>query len=375
MPEKFKASEPIQIIKSRGGVQVRGASAGKKPRRRTTPKKRQGEDYQARRAVKLDSNFYDLAFLKDADGVFRDLPFEFAPPLGNFCDDIIGITKAECDQRDALFFATDWKRKAKKVGKENAEVFYDLQVSLFYDDEEPEFIVLKDSDQFTEKGLKLTAHQLTARTIQLEQVSAPLTWIDSIVLHSYPGDPQVNRATKVYDFAAPDADYRFKNGDQVYIAPLFSYDFMTTTLGGSSGPPHETHYLNQLHAAHPREVYFNEDHPFFGVKVNNFISAVSSPTPDDLEAWREFTRTVEFHKTRNLTRAFRQLEPPGLAVADYPGPDFPLYPGYPSDPAIIGRQIGGGVGSSVTTVMPDETLVAIILRGSDTFYLWRHGFG
>lgn len=260
-------------------------------------------------------------------------------------------------EKDAAVLATI--DDAFKISPEANEALYSLGFYI-----EDEFFPLEDLG-FNASGVELSPAQLSANYLALYSPSNDLFY--SV---NFNGDTP-NLVTAEFDPESEPVSFNLSAGDKIYLSPAVHASRGLSQTSGNM-PPHEDFdkYLNFTWHIFPREIYLDEENPFYGFSTHAAWTIFGAGN------WELTSQAIQVHKAFSFARAFKVegSVPPfvttSIPVADFPDALFPLYPSTPTattDFTPLEVQMTHNVESET-----DGILVAVIKRGGQTFYIWSN---
>lgn len=334
-------------------------------------RKRKQPDYLPRRSRPSGIRIFDLA--RFADG--SEIDFLINPILDLTSEssfDEIKLPKfSDFAARDQFIFDLIENESFESVFYEIKQAdgdFYRIALSDNENGDNPEYLT-SDSTRWTERGFKMPDN-LTILYLDSNEDGQNQEWRINLVSPIYLIDG-LQKVTNVYDFEADAVDFEFQKSDVIFWMPRLSahrvfVEYPNPT--GSDFGDFERSLGNQFRFA-PRQYYLENG---IDPEVDPTISSVIASYPaEDYAA----ARAAALWHQNNLTNQrcyegyydyaanewnYSEIEPPDVL----PVPPFGVAP---SAAVNITCNILG-------FYEENGTLVAIVKRGNNFFYLWRTGF-
>lgn len=379
MPDKItlQPGEKLTITVKR----KKSPSNQKRRRPQTAPssgliKTRRADDYLARRKKTLTGiKFFDFGQIPTGGG-FTDMQIRFVPdytiipgigivfdPLedsewNSIRDEILAVENFDAHSRLVEQPHVKYTPLYLQIGNPNTETPIDLLT-------EPRFA--GGSFNFTGAELENNAITLYTGFGNVGNEFLPIRLKDAL------GEYDVfNKFTSEPSFDADDVVYSVTNQDKIYLVPKFkSWDADLETQGvGTFDPEFNRYILNRMYRTQPNSVFLNPASPYFDyANVTALFALPDNPLPALFV--EQYHQIVETMIADEDARAFRYFRPEGggvLTASVIDAADFPNEEIEESNSFRVNNNVFAGF---QYVDSPSGFLLAVIVRGSQKFYVWK----
>lgn len=312
---------------------------------------------------------FDLA--RFADG--SEIEFLISPPIDTTgatpFDTPKSQTLGDYHARDEFLFDLTEENNFEQIFFEIKAAdgdFYRLMIFDAFDDSEPD-ILTSDSELWTAKGFKKST-DIAAIVLDSNENSQNQEWRLNLFPQIYFNSP-LDRVTAEYDYsAAAVEDFELKNGDSLFWLPRIPCHHVLAQYPNQTGNDYSEFRRclgNQFRFA-PRQFYIeNGSDP----EIDVTIAGAGGGFPPE---YYPFTyQAAMWHQSLNNQRCFQgytNYTNGEIVVEEITPPN--VLPNPPYTPS-SGERINVNI---FLDGEPNGSLVAIVKRGNNFFYLWRTGF-
>ena len=282
---------------------------------------------------------------------------------GNPIPSIGTIALADYAYRDDAIIASDLAVRGRPVKKTERPDIFAMQIVGH------NFTYNLDAAQerFTDAGFRLTPGELQSQSLSL---MADSRMFDTIIFRG----AGKNKVTALPDFDAETVAFDLKLGDKVYLVPKFTRTTGRARIFNNSGSPHHReYYLNYFYLLSPRDIFFNPAHPFHNYPLqgswNNAGPMSNYPNAywaSKLNAAQIVNRINYYVEESAIWLSGGNFPPSFLGSLPPPPATPPLPPAPPS--GFYAINLSANYEPQIT---PAGALIAVILRGTAKFYIWK----